>query len=168
MAHEFVQQVARSLEALNPPSTLLVAVSGGADSVALLQAIHLARGRKALRHVGLVVGHVDHQLRPDSGLDAELVERHAHRLGLPFVKERLELGSRTNLEERARDARYAALVRLARSRGGEAIVTGHSLTDQAETLLGRLSRGSGARGLAACGPSGRSRGFGCCVRCWAV
>ncbi|MFM2153590.1 MAG: tRNA(Ile)-lysidine synthase [Pseudomonadota bacterium] len=149
MPRRFVQAVARGLEALGPPPRLLVAVSGGADSVALLQALSEATGRRALSQTSLFVGHVDHRLRPDSHRDAGLVEALARRLCVPFGLETIDLTDRTNLEEQAREARYAALVRMAANHGCEAVVTAHTATDQAETLLWRLARGAGARGLSA-------------------
>jgi tRNA(Ile)-lysidine synthase len=152
MPRRFVQAVARGLEALGPPKKLLVAVSGGADSVALLQALLEARGRRALLGTEFVVGHVDHRLRPDSALDAGLVEAHARRLELPFASEALSLSDSRNLEEQAREARYAALVRLASAHECEAVATAHTATDQAETLLWRLTRGTGTRGLGAMAP----------------
>lgn len=150
MRDVFVQQVARALESLNPPMRLLLAVSGGADSVALLHAVALALRRRALRGRELVVGHVDHGLRPDSASDAELACLHARQLGVPHLVERVAIGRTPGgLEEAARTARYAALVRMARKTSCEAVLTGHTATDQAETVLWRLARGAGARGLGA-------------------
>jgi tRNA(Ile)-lysidine synthase len=145
----FVASVARGLERLRPSGRLLVAVSGGADSVALLEALHRARRRRAFEALTLVVGHVDHGLRPESPREAALVARHASRLGLELCVSVVEVGQGGNLEERARDARYAALRVMAVESGCIAIVTGHTATDQAETLLWRLTRGSGLRGLSA-------------------
>jgi tRNA(Ile)-lysidine synthase len=152
MPRRFVASAARGLEALGPPSGLLVAVSGGADSVALVQALSEARARRALAQLRLVVGHIDHRLRQDSGRDTELVAAHAARLGLTFAAASLDLSGRANLEERAREERYAALVRLATLHRCAAVATAHTATDQAETLLWRLVRGAGARGLAAMAP----------------
>jgi tRNA(Ile)-lysidine synthase len=152
MPPRFVQQVARGLEALGQPKALLLAVSGGADSVAMLHALSDAGGRRALSGVRLVVGHVDHRLRAESAQDAALVEAHAARLGLPFTLERLDFSELSNLEERAREARYAALIRMTLAHGCEALATAHTATDQAETLLWRLTRGAGARGLSGMAP----------------
>lgn len=150
MRDAFVQQVARALEALEPPGRLLLAVSGGADSVALLHAVVEARRRRALRGRELVVGHVDHGLRPDSARDAALVCQHAETLGIPVRVERVTIvDAPGGLEEAARTARYAALVRMARESSCDAVLTGHTATDQAETVLWRLARGAGARGLGA-------------------
>ncbi len=152
MTDPFVAALARALTALAPPERLLVAVSGGADSVALLYALARSRRRHALWRLGLVVGHVDHRWRADSGLDAKLVEAHSAALGLDFALATLPRPTGHNLEERAREARYEALGRMASAHGCDAIATGHTATDQAETLLFRLARGTGARGLAAMAP----------------
>lgn len=159
MSDPFASAVARAFAALTPPSRVLVAVSGGADSVALLEALHRGLRRRALAPVALVVGHVDHRLRADSAVDARLVARHADRLGLAYAEAALALGDRRNLEERAREARYAALQALAAAHGCEAIATAHTATDQAETLLWRLARGAGGRGLGGMAPRRRLGGL---------
>lgn len=123
---------------------LLVACSGGADSVALA---HAAARRGDLR---VAIGHVDHGLRPGSRAEGEQVRELAQRLGAPFFLERLE-GLRTRgpgLEAAAREARYSALARLAKAAGAEAVATAHTRRDQAETLLLRLIRGAGPGAMA--------------------
>jgi len=142
---------------------VLVGVSGGGDSVALLHGLHaLAQEWRLLLHVG----HVDHGLRPDSEEDAAFVAQMARELGLPCHLHRLEptalRGPGRNLEAQARQARYRALARMAReawTRSGEAVdpaivsvAVAHTATDQAETLLMRLIRGSGPVGLAGMRP----------------
>lgn len=161
MPDAFVSRVARALVALRPPARLLVAVSGGGDSVALLGALAEARKRRDLRDLALVVGHVDHQLRsPAEGVaDEALVRSLADRFGLAFHVARVAVSNEGGLEEAARRARYDALVRLARDASCEAIVVAHTATDQAETLLLRLVRGAGARGLGAMAPERTVRGL---------
>jgi tRNA(Ile)-lysidine synthase len=151
MADPFVAAACRGFAALRPPARVLLAVSGGADSVALLDALWSGRKRRDLSTVALCVGHFDHRLRPDSAMDRELVARLAVERGLPFVSRVANdaPGGGGGLEERAREARYQALVEMAGELGCEAIVTAHTATDQAETLLWRLTRGAGARGLGA-------------------
>jgi len=145
---DFVAAVGRALEALQPPGTLLLAVSGGADSVALADAVARARSRRALRDIQLVVGHVDHRLRSDSARDEAISRRHAERLGLAFVSRAIRVRTAgSGLEQAAREARYDALARMAGETGCAGIATGHTATDQAETLLWRLVRGTGTRGL---------------------
>ena len=128
---------------------LLLAVSGGPDSVALMgMAARWARslGTEA---PALHVATVDHDLRPTSGIEAELVAGAAEVLGLPHAILRWE-GPKpeTAVQERARVARYALLAAQARAIGATHILTGHHADDQAETVLLRLMRGSGVTGLA--------------------
>ena len=126
----------------------LVAVSGGPDSMALLRVALLA----TQAHGGEIVGgHVDHQLRPESGTDSEWVQKQCAALGVRCLIETIELpasdGPRTAIEEQARHARYAALSRLSQSCGATAVLTGHTADDNAETVLHHLFRGTGLRGL---------------------
>jgi tRNA(Ile)-lysidine synthase len=129
-------------------ASVLVACSGGADSVAL--AAGLARCAGALG-VHVAVGHVDHALRADSARDAERVRSIARRLDLPFHVVRLESldTSRLGLEAAAREERYRALASLARAAGADLVATAHTRRDQAETVLLRLARGGGPGALAA-------------------
>jgi tRNA(Ile)-lysidine synthase len=137
---------------LTPGDRVLVAVSGGSDSVGLLAVLHHVRKRYA---ISLVAAHVNHGLR---GEEAERDERCAAevaaRLEVPFVRAHLggELRRGSNLEERAREARYRALHRLAAAEGCAKIATGHTRDDQAETVILRLVRGAGPGGLAGIRP----------------
>src|SRR5438094_4147780 len=130
---------------------LLVAVSGGPDSTALLAALaELAPGR-GLR---LTAAHVDHGLRGVEGAaEADVVAALATRLGVPFVRRAVPVSAGPDLEARARRARYQVLARLAGEVGARRIVTGHTQDDQVETLLLRLLRGAGRRGLGAMRPA---------------
>lgn len=125
-----------------PPAGTAVtcAVSGGADSLALLA---LAAGA-GLR---VTVVHVDHGLRPGSAAEADLVAAAAARFGADFRSVRVEVADGPNLEARAREARYAALP--------PDVCTGHTADDQAETVLLNLLRGAGGPGLAAMRPGPR-------------
>jgi tRNA(Ile)-lysidine synthase len=125
------------------PGTALVAVSGGPDSVALLDllASHPPDGLR------LVVGHVDHGIQEDSGAVAEEVRRLAARYGLPFESMRLELGPGAT-ETAARRARYAWLAEVRTRVGADWLVTAHHYDDQVETILLRALRGSAPAGLA--------------------
>ena len=126
----------------------LVAVSGGPDSMALLRLAIIAA-----RELGgeITVGHIDHQLRPESGADSEWVELQCAALGVRCLTEKLEITAsdrpRTAIEEQARHARYDALIRMSRSVGATAVLTGHTADDDAETILHHLFRGTGLRGL---------------------
>lgn len=138
-----------------PGMRVLVAASGGADSTALLHA--LVRLRDDLG-VELVVAHLDHGIRPESGDDLAFVRDEAGRLGLPFVGERTDVPAfarekRLNLEGAARIARRQFLERAAREVGAERIALGHTQTDVAETVLLHLVRGAGPRGLRGILPS---------------
>ena len=138
----------------------LVAVSGGPDSMALLRVAWLT-----IQEQGgdLVCGHIDHQLRPESGTDSEWVQQQCAHLGVRCLVEKIELpatdGQRTAVEEQARHARYAALTRMARSVRATAVLTGHTADDNAETVLHHLFRGTGLRGLSGI-PEVRSLGEG--------
>lgn len=134
---------------------VVVAVSGGADSVALLDMLVRLTAAHGPR---LYVAHLNHQLRGvDSAKDAEFVRQLAERLSLPVTIECAEVraaaeSSRRGIEETAREIRYDFLLRVACANGADRIATGHTMNDQAETLLMRLVRGAGARGLAAMRP----------------
>jgi tRNA(Ile)-lysidine synthase len=131
---------------------VVVAVSGGADSTALLLAFDelLRAGRMSL---ALKVAHLDHGLRGEAGAgDARRVAELAGELGYEVVVGRAEVGrraseSRDNLEQAARRERYEFLGRVGHEWEARAVAVGHTLDDQAETLLLALLRGSGARGL---------------------
>jgi tRNA(Ile)-lysidine synthase len=132
---------------LDPGDHVLVGVSGGPDSVALLHALVILRPEYALR---LTVCHVHHGLRPEADGDATFVEALAARLGCPVRVVRIEVprGGGRSPEEAARLARHAALGRVARVIGATRIALGHTGEDQAETVLMRVLQGAGPRGLA--------------------
>jgi len=134
------------------PGLVVVAVSGGPDSVALLHALHELRDRLGLE---LLVAHLDHGIRGEDAIaDAASVGELAGRLGVPaeFGFRPVARGPGMNLEEVAREARYAFLGEVAARRGARYVAVGHTADDQAETLLMRLLRGAGARGLTAMTP----------------
>lgn len=129
---------------LGPGDPVLVALSGGPDSTALL-AVLAALSRSG--RVGAVRAcHVDHGLREGSHEDQARCAALCASLGVPFDARRVQVGP-GNLQAEARRARYAALRAAAREAGAARIATGHTRTDQAETVLLRLLRGAGARGL---------------------
>ena len=130
------------------PGKLLVAVSGGPDSVALLD---LLAGAASERGLVLVVGHIDHGIHPSSDTVAATVHALATAYNFPAIERRLALGPGTN-ETVARAARYRALEAMRREVGATFIVTAHHADDQAETVLMRVLRGSGPAGLAAMAP----------------
>ncbi|MEL6737501.1 MAG: tRNA lysidine(34) synthetase TilS [Pseudomonadota bacterium] len=123
------------------PVKLGLAVSGGPDSLALLL---LAA---ASEPGAIAVASVDHGLRPEAGEEVALVRDVCAELGVPFTALEVKLAP-GNLQARAREARYAALIAWVRAEGLGALATAHHADDQAETLLMRLARGSGLSGLA--------------------
>jgi tRNA(Ile)-lysidine synthase len=142
-----------------PPENrrVVVAVSGGADSSALLLALHelISANRLGL---DLIVAHLDHGLRGKlSKEDATWVGKLAKDLGHPFVLGRANVRTQArskadNLEQTARRARYRFLAKVAAAEGAQIIVTAHTMDDQAETVMLNLLRGSGAEGLAGIEP----------------
>lgn len=131
-------------------SLVLVALSGGADSLALAAATAFEAPR-AGRRAGAVI--VDHGLQPGSGDVAERAARAARELGLdPVVVRRVDVTAGAGPEASARDARYAALDEVARETGAALVLLGHTLDDQAETVLLGLARGSGAASLSGMAP----------------
>jgi len=128
---------------------LVLAVSGGPDSTALM--LLAARWRRALkRGPKLIAVTVDHGLRPSSAAEARAVKRLAHSLGVPHRTLRWQgRKPKTGLQQNARAARYRLLASAARSAKAAHVLTAHTLDDQAETVLIRMSRGSGLTGLGA-------------------
>jgi tRNA(Ile)-lysidine synthase len=124
-----------------------LAVSGGPDSMALLLLAHAALGPQRL-----AVATVDHGLRDGSAAEAALVATVCADLGVRHSTLTLALAAGSAVQERARDARYAALAQWCRDHALTALVTAHHADDQAETMVMRLNRGAGLRGLAAMRP----------------
>ncbi|MDQ3078861.1 MAG: tRNA lysidine(34) synthetase TilS [Pseudomonadota bacterium] len=154
-AAEAVARFAADLNVLlDPGERLGVAVSGGPDSLALLLLAAAARPGQ------VSAASVDHGLREGSRGEAEMVARLCADIGVAHEILTIDwLRTPTSaLQEQARDARYAALGRWAEAQGLSAVATGHHADDQAETLMMRLLRGAGVRGLAAMRPSSPLRG----------
>lgn len=133
---------------------VLVAVSGGPDSLVLLDVLSRLSGPFGL---SLEVFHVDHALRPESASEAVYVGRVAEAYGLPFACERVNVerespGGRLSPEEAAREARYTALEKRRRDGGFDHVALGHQADDRVETLLLRLIIGAGPRALASIPP----------------
>lgn len=159
-----------------PDDMVVVAVSGGADSLCLLYVLHRLAPERGWR---LHVAHLDHALRPGSPDDARYVAAQATTLGLPCSVARRDVRALArerglSMETAAREARYAFLREVAAASGAAEIATGHTRDDQAETLLLHLARGSGLNGLAGMRPrrgnlvrplleSGRAETEACCA-----
>ncbi len=138
-------------------ATVVVALSGGADSVALLHAMLALRERFGYR---VVAAHLNHGIRgAESDGDEKFVRELGHRCGVDLIVERAnDLFTDTpNLEERAREVRHAFLNGAADRIGAEYIAVAHQADDQAETVMMRLLRGAGAAGIAAMAEHGPGR-----------
>jgi len=131
---------------------VLVAVSGGSDSMALLELLALARARRSLR---LTAAYVDHGVRAQAAVERAMVRASAERHGIAFVELQIErrdeakaTDETTPSESWMRERRYAVLEELATRIGTDLLATGHTYDDQIETVLFRFLRGSGRRGMA--------------------
>ena len=149
-----------------PAGGILVAVSGGADSMALLYALHsltapLAGGGRTLVSQArrLTIAHINHQLRGrDADEDEAFVVQQAQMLGLPVVTRRVAVAEfakehKLSIETAARQMRMDALVEIAKEKGCAYIAAAHHKDDNAETIVHRLLRGTGFRGLAGIRPA---------------
>jgi tRNA(Ile)-lysidine synthase len=154
MTRVLVERVHRSIlerQLLSSGSRVLVAVSGGADSVALLHVLHALSSRLKLH---LRAAHLDHGLRPESADDALFVGKSAATLRIPATIERREVAALSaeqgwSVEDGARRIRYQFLAETARRYSMGVVALAHTADDQAETVLMRLMRGTGLTGLAA-------------------
>lgn len=151
-----IKKVRRTIsrhQMLNPGDLCIVAVSGGADSVCLLDILYEL---KAALGIKLVVAHFDHGLREgEDDAETRFVQDLASSMNLPFESEKatsLMDGASGSVEEKARDARYIFMESLREALSAQKIAMGHHLNDQAETVLMRLLRGSGPSGLAGIPP----------------
>lgn len=144
-----VRATIRERGLLDRGDAVLVACSGGPDSTALVHVLHRLSDELG---VSLVVASVDHGLRPESAEEVAHVGRFAASLGLAFEGVRVEVASSGSLQANARAARYDALHAIAAARGAQRIAVGHTRDDQAETVLDRMLRGAGVRGLAGIAP----------------
>jgi tRNA(Ile)-lysidine synthetase-like protein len=133
---------------LPKPASYVVAVSGGVDSMALLDMLRL----RAVEEPGwkLVVAHLDHGIRDDSAKDRQLVQGVAKVHKLPFVYKEAKLGAGTS-EAKARQARYEFLRQTLKASEGQAIITAHHQDDVLETAIINMLRGSGRKGLTSLG-----------------
>ena len=151
-----VRRTIRSHALLPTGSRVAVALSGGADSVALLFALREVAEAEGFRVVG--VAHLNHQLRgADAGADEQFCRDLAGSLGLPIEIEHVDVRqlareTGTSIEHAAHTARYAFFDRAAARLGATAVAVAHTKDDQAETFLLRLLRGAGPRGLSGMHP----------------
>jgi tRNA(Ile)-lysidine synthase len=141
----------RKLKLPTSGETIVIAVSGGADSTALLLAIEELKNHNKLYNA-ICVAHLDHRLRKSSTQDARWVADLSAKLGFRSVIGRSKVAEEAraaseNLEQAAREARYAFLGRTAKRVSANYVLTAHTMDDQAETVLLRLMRGSAGAGL---------------------
>ncbi len=171
---EAVGRFADSQQLFRPGAGVVAAVSGGADSVALL-AVLCELARKPERAYKITVGHFNHELRDDAARDEEFVTELARKWNIPCVVEKdssngdseplskLSAEGGGSYEDEARTRRYHFLGRLARDVGAACVAVAHHADDNAETILDRLIRGCHLRGLAGMVPARRLEGAGPCM-----
>ncbi|MGI6605162.1 MAG: tRNA lysidine(34) synthetase TilS [bacterium] len=161
-----VRRTIERYDLFSPGDLVVVAVSGGPDSTALLLALAALAPELQVR---LVVGHVNHMFRgAEAEADAEWVAGLAGELGIPFFREDANVPAlirRTGMtvEQAGREARYRFYARLARQTGATKVAVGQTRDDQAETVLMHLVRGAGLTGIAAIRPK-RKVDYGWVVR----
>lgn len=132
-------------ELWNKGDGIVVAVSGGPDSVCLLDSLNQLKDKYALE---LIVAHINYNLRgKDSAADEKFVWDLAKKYGLEVVVLRPKIKTKKNLENNLRDIRYTFFEKIRKERNFDWIAVGHNLDDQAETFLQRLIRGAGMAGL---------------------
>ncbi len=152
-----VMDFVKSGRLFRPVERVVLAVSGGADSLALMYVLHSLK-TAGLLNVELSVAHVNHQLRgPAADADEEFVVRQANKLNLPVTVRRIDVRrfakeSKLSIETAARKLRIQALLEIAETTGFSLIATAHHKNDNAETIVHRLLRGTGFRGLAGIRP----------------
>ncbi len=146
---ERVLKTVRNYRMIAPGDTVLAAVSGGPDSVFLLRVLLALRNKLKIKKIA--VCHLDHGLRgEDSAADADFVKKLAEDLSLEYYHGWADLArgasKKLSTEERARQARYAFYGNCAARSGANVVATGHTLDDQAETVLMRIVKGSSLKG----------------------
>jgi tRNA(Ile)-lysidine synthase len=130
---------------LDPRRPVLAGISGGPDSLCLLDVLRAAG-------YPVIVAHFNHKLRPEADRESASVSGRARTLGLPFVTDSADVrayaeANSLSLEEAARTLRYRFLFAAARERGAQAVAVGHTADDQVETVLMHFLRGAGLAGL---------------------
>jgi tRNA(Ile)-lysidine synthase len=153
MKDEFVEKINKTISSnrmIEPGETVIVAVSGGADSVALLHALWQLKAELAIE---IIVAHLNHGIRGvEADQDQEFVEELCGRLGIRLVVEKANVPAlaaemRVGIEEAARKVRYEFLQRVAKENDAGKIATAHTADDQVETVLLNIIRGCGLDGL---------------------
>ena len=148
LAHKILKTISR-YDMMKKGDKVLIAVSGGADSVFLLSFLNDFKRKLGIK---LYVAHMDHGIRgPDSRRDALFVRKMAGSLGVRFIYKKLNsrknLDPKLSLEENLREARYNFFKNAAKKTGARVVTTAHTLDDQAETVFMRILKGSSLKGL---------------------
>jgi tRNA(Ile)-lysidine synthase len=152
---EKILRAVRNYDMFKPGDTVLVAVSGGPDSVFLLIALKFLQKKLRLRRI--VVCNLDHGIRAgESGADSFFVEKMAEDAGLGFIHKKVNIPAskpkNISVEEAAREQRYKFFAAAAQTAKANVIATGHTLDDQAETVLMRIIKGASLKGLVGISP----------------
>ncbi|MBF0477541.1 MAG: tRNA lysidine(34) synthetase TilS, partial [Deltaproteobacteria bacterium] len=155
--HPFIVKTTETIEffrMLRPGEKVIVGVSGGPDSTAMLHALNEL---KSAYEISLVVCHLHHGLRYEAEAEMMMVRDMAEELGLLFFGKRVDVAATAKhrnlgVQEAARQVRYEFYEEIRQSQGGHKIAVGHTADDQAEEVLMRLIRGSGPAGLAGIPP----------------
>lgn len=152
---ERVLKTIRSYEMLRPGDTVLVAVSGGPDSVFLLKALDHLKSKLKLKR--LFICNLDHGIRgKESSEDSLFVKKMAEDLNIGFMHKKIDLSKKRSgglsTEEAAREERYKFFNEAAQAAGANIIATGHTLDDQAETILMRIIKGASLKGMVGISP----------------
>ncbi|HET9834068.1 MAG TPA: tRNA lysidine(34) synthetase TilS, partial [Vicinamibacterales bacterium] len=156
---DIVRRTIRRHDLAAPSTRVVIALSGGGDSVALAHVLHDLHRASQLTIAG--IAHFNHQLRDDADNDEQFCRAVADALGHPFLSDRENVAARANRERRSievagRNARHEFFARACTHFSADVVALGHTRDDQAETFLLRLMRGAGARGLSGMHPrSGR-------------
>jgi tRNA(Ile)-lysidine synthase len=158
MAKNLIEQVlktVRNYRMVKPGDTVLAAVSGGPDSIFLLHALLRLKNKLGVKRIAAC--NLDHCLRgKESEEDSGFVKREARRLGIECYQKKVDVSAskakELSTEEAARDARYAFYEEAARKADANVIATGHTIDDQAETILMRIVKGASLKGLVGIAP----------------
>jgi len=149
-----VRKTIQKYEMLQPGDRVVVGVSGGPDSIALLRILQVLSAEYRL---SLLAAHLDHGLRPEGEKERLFVQKMASAQGVPLIGRKADVRSYSrerglNLQEAAREVRYSFLREVAQTHDANKIALGHTADDQAESVLMRFLRGSGTRGLSGIPP----------------
>ena len=150
MILERIKETIQEFRLLEKKDNILIAYSGGVDSTGLLNVLLELQEKWSFK---IFLGHFNHKLRQEAEEDEQFVRGVAQKYSLPLFVQSEDVRSyarvrKLNIEEAGRELRYDFLKKTALEIGKAKIATGHTMTDQAETFLMRLMRGSGLRGLA--------------------